>query len=55
MILSAFSVVAAWLAGLMVLHVGFLACTRPIRMPASGRASTALLTVLILQGRIPGH
>ncbi len=50
MIFSAFSVVAAWLAGLMVLHVGFLACTRPIRTPASGRVSTALLAVLILAG-----
>lgn len=50
MILSAFSVVAAWLAGLIVLHVGFLACTRPIRTLASWRASAALLVALIPSG-----
>ena len=49
-VLSAFSIVVAWLVGLTVLHVGFLACTRPIRTPTSWRASTALLAVLIPAG-----
>ena len=50
MIVSAFCMVATGLAGLVVLHVGFLTCTRPIRTPASGRASAALLAVVIPSG-----
>lgn len=49
-ILWACAVVAASLAGLLVLHVGFLACTKPIRTPASWRSSTAVLAGLILAG-----
>lgn len=50
MILSALSVVVVSLAGLVLLHVGFLACTRPIRTPASWRASAAVLAVSIPAG-----
>jgi len=50
MILSTFSVVAVSLAGLVLLHVGYLACTRPIRTSASWRASAALLAVSIPAG-----
>lgn len=49
-ILTACSVVAVSLAGLMLLHVGYLACTRPIRTPTSWRSSTVLLAVLIPAG-----
>lgn len=50
MILTACSVVVVSLAGLVLLHVGFLACTRPIRTPTSWRASAALLAVSIATG-----
>lgn len=49
-VLAALSVVGLSLAGLALLHVGYLACTRPLRTSRSWRGSTALLVVLIPTG-----
>lgn len=50
MIVAAGSVVLVWLAGLVLLHVGYLACTRAVRTPMSWRGSTVLLAALIPVG-----
>lgn len=47
---SACAVAVAGLVGLVVLHVGYLALTRPLRTPTSWRASAAWLAGLIPAG-----